>query len=381
MKKPAVFFAILILMAGLGYGVVRLFMIRFAQGDVYPAYSTLRADGVGAKALHDSLAELMPVERNYRRLSELHPEGRNSTIFLLGASQGFEEDPDSADLQRLAQEGDRIVLAFEPYQEKPFEAWPTPEKTPKESGTNASDEKSDEKKAAELRKLWGVNIAYSTKLPESAKTEIAGLEPELSWHTKLYFDKLNPAWRTLYSCAGKPVIIERTFGDGSIALVADAYFSSNEALSKERAPGLISALAGNSGRVIFDETHLGVSEHPGVVSLMRKYELHSVVIALMLVAALFVWRNAVAFVPRRQEEFAGGEIVQGFDAAAAFVSLLRRNIPFDKLVETCLVEWKRSFGHRVKPTTVARVEALAVPGAKQPVQTFQMIMQILNEKK
>jgi len=36
--------------------MVRLFSLRYARGDSYPPYSTLRADPAGAKALADALA-------------------------------------------------------------------------------------------------------------------------------------------------------------------------------------------------------------------------------------------------------------------------------------------------------------------------------------
>ena len=399
MKKLIVFLSLLILAASLCYGVIRLFAIRLAQGDVYPAYSTLRTDGVGSKALHDSLAELMPVERNYSPLSQLHfPEG-GPAIFMLGVSRGFEEGTDTIALQALAREGGRVVVAFLPYQDQPHEEEtppvlkkkpePSPAKKDPKDSKDAKDSKESkdkdsadekDKEPADEHPEWGVKTAYSNRTAGYAKTGITGLEPELSWHSTMCFDHLDPAWHTLYTNAGKPVVIERTYGKGSVVFVADAYFSSNEALSKERAPGLISALVGNAGRVVFDETHLGVSEHPGVASLAWKYRLQGVVLALAFVAALFVWRNAVSFVPPEEGDDVRGDIVQGAGAAAGFVSLLRRNIPYDKLIGTCLAEWKRSFGHRAKPAILSQVETLAANGVKQPVQAFQMITQILNEK-
>jgi len=403
-RKPAIYFFVLLLVAGLGYGLARLFIVRFAQGDVYPIYSTLRADGLGSKALYDSLAELTHAQRNYTPLAQFRPEPDDAAIFMLGLREWFEDENDSDDLDRLARNGNRLVLAFVPYESKPFEPWSAPTSTPaekdkKDSGNKPgkkekkdSDKESEQPKNIDLGKLWGMKVAYADKIPAKATTDIPGLEPALVWHTVLYFDKLGPEWRVLYKAGGKPVIVERVLGQGSIVLAADAYFSSNEALGNarlnrspgdpddDRATGLISTLVGNKRTVIFDETHLGVSENPGVSTLVRKYQLQNVVYALAVVAALFVWRNAIAFVPRR-EDAVRDDTVPGFDAAAAFVSLLRRNIPFDKLVQTCVAEWKRSFGHRTKAATVARVEALAAPGAKAPVETFRTITQILNEKR
>ena len=56
-----------------GWGIVHLFELRFAGGDVYPAYSTLRRDPLGAAIYHDALAALpgLSVERNLRPLASL----------------------------------------------------------------------------------------------------------------------------------------------------------------------------------------------------------------------------------------------------------------------------------------------------------------------
>ena len=60
-------------LAFFGWGIVHLFELRFAGGDVYPAYSTLRKDPLGAAAFHDALAALpgLNVERNLRPLATL----------------------------------------------------------------------------------------------------------------------------------------------------------------------------------------------------------------------------------------------------------------------------------------------------------------------
>ena len=54
-------------------GVVHLFQLRFSVGDVYPPYSTLRADPLGAEVFFDALAGQpgLGVERNLRPLDLL----------------------------------------------------------------------------------------------------------------------------------------------------------------------------------------------------------------------------------------------------------------------------------------------------------------------
>ena len=44
----------LLLAGGLVYGIAHLFALRYEKGDVYPPYSTLRADPLGAKGLYDA---------------------------------------------------------------------------------------------------------------------------------------------------------------------------------------------------------------------------------------------------------------------------------------------------------------------------------------
>ena len=50
------------------------------------------------------------------------------------------------------------------------------------------------------------------------------LEPELSWHSALYFAELKPKRRTVYTSEAQPVLIKRRYGDGSIVLAADSLF-------------------------------------------------------------------------------------------------------------------------------------------------------------
>ncbi len=39
-------------------GLIQLILLRFESGDVYPPYSSLRADPLGCKALYESLGRV-----------------------------------------------------------------------------------------------------------------------------------------------------------------------------------------------------------------------------------------------------------------------------------------------------------------------------------
>jgi len=191
-----------------------------------------------------------------------------------------------------------------------------------------------------------------------AAPEAHDVEPELSWHGALYFKDLTATWRTLYTCEGKPVIIERLFGDGTIVLAADSYFLSNEALLRERHPRLLAWLLGPPRTVVFDEEHHGITEQANLVSLVGKYRLHGVLAGLLVISALVLWKWGMPLVPKRPDERAATAEVRGKDAEAGFINLLRRSIPPARLVEVCVEEWEKNAGRQATEAERTHVRAV-----------------------
>src|ERR1035438_4391593 len=104
-------FLIVLLAALFTYGLIQVFSIRFATGDVYPAYSSLRASPDGAKLLYDSLARTpaLTVTRNYFPPEYL--DASHATIFFLALNAGeLAAQPES--YERLANRGNRVVAAL-----------------------------------------------------------------------------------------------------------------------------------------------------------------------------------------------------------------------------------------------------------------------------
>jgi len=143
-------------------------------------------------------------------------------------------------------------------------------------------------------------------------------------------------------------------------------------------------LAGAEREVVFNEGHLGVSVSPGIMTLVRQYRLHWCLAALGVVAALFVWRNAVSLAPRR--EAPAREESRGQDSTAGLVNLLRRSIPAGQVLAVGFEEWQRS-RPAVKPDKLRRVreeverEAARPPLQRDPVQAYGRICAILAERK
>ena len=211
------------------------------------------------------------------------------------------------------------------------------------------------------------------------KTDLP-LPETLAWHSATVLTNLANSWRTIYARGTDPVVVERKFGPGSVVLATDSYFLSNEALRKERHADLLAWLVGPARKIVFDEAHFGIVDTAGVASLIRKYRLHGLAAGLLLLAGLFLWQNAVRFVPPSPEERAP-DYVPGKDAAAGFVNLLRRNISPRDVLQTCFVQWQKSFTHGAGPSAARIVQAQAVLDAenalphrqRDPIRAYQQI--------
>lgn len=415
MKKLPIIF-LFVLLAVFLFGLTRLFQLRFETGDIYPEYSSLRADPLGAKALYESLDNLLDVHRNYRPFSKLG-EGTGTTLFYLGSQASYMVDArsdlrlpseDWDHLEDFVRGGGRLVISLFPIFQKPstnrFRPTPAPAPgkgkrpsvTPKR-GPGGNDEDLEDIRTVSIRDRWGLQYNYDELAKDEnhvykpvlvAKVEPAPELPErLACHTALFFDNLTNSWRVIYARKqGRAVMIERDFGAGAIVLAADSFPLSNEALWKERAPGLLTWLVGHSQHVVFDETHFGVEESSGVTALARKYRLHGLLIGLLLLAGLFVWKNATHFVPPCASDTSPGqqELLTGKDSAAGFVNLLRRNLPSRELLAICLAEWKKSCG-REQPRakleqmqTIIDAENAKPPNERDPVHTYRALSRILS---
>src|SRR5215216_4997459 len=111
MKRSALIVS-LVAMAGFILGIVQLFNLRFEAGDVYPKYSSFRADPLGSKALYESLESLLPTSRHVERWSRLR-DGRETTLLYLGADPEELKFPRHQwqGLETFVSSGGRLVIS------------------------------------------------------------------------------------------------------------------------------------------------------------------------------------------------------------------------------------------------------------------------------
>ncbi|MCP4625116.1 MAG: hypothetical protein GY850_16550 [bacterium] len=381
---------LILLLVALLIGLIHLFMLRFQAGDIYPAYSSLRSDPLGTRIFYDSLGKFddIDLQRNYRLLHSLKSRA-DTAFFYLGAQipvSDWMPKKTSRDLDRLTQSGGRLIISYLPVNKKtdpkscpdntndgddgpqgPTECDSrdqnqAPQPDPVTISQPAPDDSKDRpekqdgpgKSMVSIKEHWGFGFAYKNHQPLKGKDkkhlvfEARSSRPDLpaviSWHTNLYFELFDDSWQTLYTVDDNPVIIERPMGRGTIVLCADSYFVSNEALRSERHPQLLVWLLGGHSNIMFDESHFGIHKSPGIAGLLRHYRFHWFIGALVLVALLFVWQNAIYFVPPLEDDTSNGAgIVSEKDYAQGLIALLRSNIKSQKILPVCGREWERTF--------------------------------------
>lgn len=407
MKSRLPVFLAVLCVAAFVFGSVELFQLRFEAGDVYPPYSSLRADPLGTMAFYESLQRLpgLRVERDFRP-TNLLPEAKDAVYLHLAAStwewrwlpvEQFKE------IETFLRRGGRLVVTFSPETSQPFrfltpmgdedDLKPTKPAKPgprQEKGKEASPARKKKKQSmrpggeedrfgsASLKERWGVEFGFE-KLPQGkgdvyepvlvTNRSARPLPDKLDWHSGAVFTHVAEPWRIVYARGTNAVVIEREFGDGSVVLATDSFFLSNEALRKDRHADLLAWLVGSGRSVVFDEAHFGILEGQGVATLIRKYRLHGCAAGLLMLALLFIWKNTVSFVPA-QPEARQQEFVAGKAAAAGFVNLLRRNIRARDLLGVCHQEWRKSVAgnQRFSPERVRQVQAVLDAESTRPVR-------------
>ncbi len=348
----------LVMAAGFVYGLWRLYDLRFSAGDVYPAYSSLRADPLGAMAFYESVAQLpnFAAARNFLPIPSM-PKQRATVLFLGVDPFTFHFSPEDRlkEYETLARGGARVVIAMEPVR-----------RADEPKKTEELDQKKEHTEPAVIEKRWGVTFGYVTRPASEPPEEVFG-RPKL---TALYFRYKGQ----------RLAKVELPFEAGSVVLLANSYPMSNEALAGDRDTKFLAETLGANRLVMFDEHHLGLSDEGGVATLARKYRLEGVALALLAVLGLFIWKNSTSFLPPRPAHVEQ-ESVAAKDVSSGLANLLRRNVSKKTLMTTCLEQWEKSQhgGRFYSLNKLQRVRA-AVERGDEATETYRKVAGILAER-
>jgi hypothetical protein len=341
------------------WGLVRLYDLRLLAGDIYPPYSSLRSDPLGAKVLFESLTELSgyTVERNFRAPEDFH--GNTATMLWLGEDPFtfvLHSEQELKEFEDLAARGMHVVIALAPVK-------------------RVSSVAQMEVKGAAIEKRWGVTFTYLKKSVTTSDDN----EGPLPRRTALVMSSGGVA----------TPMVEKQFGKGSVIIADSAYPLSNEALATERNTELVSHILGinrpgTNRTIIFDEHHLGLSENASIAMLARKYRLVGLAVGLLLLAVLFIWRNSSPLLPQRRPATVDGvPLAEGRGSASALQHLLRRNVAESDLIATCLNEWEKSGrdGRLYSQEKLAIIRQLATPKVKtSAVEVYRTMQSVISHR-
>jgi Domain of unknown function (DUF4350) len=385
-------------------GLTQLFLLRFKVGDVYPAYSSLRADPLGVRVLFDSLDRIgkHAPRRNFRPPDQvaLTPQ---TTLLVCGldSSGSFLRDKRVHGLMdHVAASGGRLVLTFSTrLGKKRNKNTETEEKDVEDPGSQPSDAKKDHVdasgKAQEDKWLGAPSLGFEFEhfrqavgddTASSVDTHNRSRPLTIPWRTTLYFDLKDKAWQVLYSWQQEAVVVQRPWGRGMVVMSADSYLFSNEALRNQRSAALLACILVPGHTVIFDEFHLGLARRPGIATLARQYRLQGVFGALLVVVALLGWHQAAVFVPSLQGQGESSGPAIGRDTGQGVVDLARRHIQPAELLGVCFDAWLPNRDKRVPENLVAQVRAIVQAAAESPRQTdpvkiYRRICELLKQGK
>ncbi|MEA3146674.1 MAG: hypothetical protein QOI53_2203 [Verrucomicrobiota bacterium] len=353
----------------------QMFRIRLETGDSYPEYSTYRADPKGLKAFYESLQATDQIQVSRRlQTSKILPSGENQLLVVAGlrADQQIVSDEDSLLFDHWLATGGRLLIALGPEPSQLLKTSPSSRTIQEDKGNSSSIP------WRIFIRRWGAQIAPLSDISSATATStLFGLIPR--WLGRNFFDRLTPEWKVIAGQGGKDVIVERAFGRGSIVLLADSYPLSNEALATDRNTGFLLWLIDNRRGVLFDETHLGLTEHPGIMTLANRFGLQGTLFSVVAVLLLFIWKCQYALIPRAKLD-RNSLIVSGNSSDQAFLNLLPRAVPSRDLLKVCISTWLKTA--RPTPAQLAILEEFrSDTGPVKPIlERYNRLTALLNEK-
>jgi hypothetical protein len=346
---------------------VQLFKVRAEVNGVYPEYSSFRADPKGYRILFETLSRFssIHVERSVQPLNEV-PSGNGKILVVAGLLPTKGPAEETKLLNDWMTNGGTLVVAFS---SRLFDS----------NEENRSDAAPAESKwlRGEVTKIesWGIQIFWS-KQSLTAQLQSNLFADQSSWAGHLYIQPTKSGWQVLARARDLPVALQREFGAGKLIVLADSYPLSNIALAARRNAALVSWLFPEHSTVIFEETHFGIVDHPGIIGLARRYGLDGAFVAVLGLAVLYLWASRYSLRPVRRVRADSEPAVRGAGGNEIFTNLLRRTFPATDLCAICLQIWKQKGPtNQVKQ---ARLQNLinSLPPTTSQVERYNQIVKL-----
>jgi len=346
---------------------IQMFKVRAEVNGAYPEYSSFRADPKGYRILFETLSRIpsIKVERSVQPLREV-PSGNGKILVVAGLLPGGWPAEEIKLLNDWMTNGGTLLVAFNSRQ---FDSREETQKDPVSPESKRVHGEVDKVESWEIRIFWSKQ-SLATQLQSNLFAD------QSSWAGHLYIEPTKSHWDVLAKARDLPVVLQRRFGAGKLILLADSYPLSNIALAAHRNTALVSWLFPEHSTVIFDETHFGIVDHPGVIGLARRYGLDGAFVVVLGLALLYLWASRYSLRPVRRVRADTESAVRGAGGNEIFTNLLRRTLPTTDLCAVCLQIWKsKGPSNQIKQ---ARLENLmnSLPPTTSQVERYNQIVKL-----
>lgn len=365
-----VFLAILIICVA-SFALLQVFKLRNDFGENQRLYSTYRTDPSGCSLLFEMLRDLNPqsaIQNVYNlKLGDFDPA--QDTFVLLGKDHRVYQDRDNGSfyhpeeeyLTDRLEEGAELILAlFNPRQTALPELEEDEEEEAKEEAAENKEEANpdkdkDEEEVDLLKGLWWVDA--KEKQPPFYRAPVV-LDPS----PRRFRLAVDETWEVVRKDKqGFPYVVRKSYGTGSVNVMASNYYLSNEAILGNEPLEIINLLFPKGRRYVFEEG-LGFSyaRNQGIMKLLLGMGLGPAIALLGVTLILFIWKlfRPLVTYPNNQRELAL-EITTSNDQALQ--SLLCKHLSPKEVLGHCVEEAKQlqKFGQHKKNITLKHPQEMS----------------------
>ncbi|MFH0925306.1 MAG: DUF4350 domain-containing protein [bacterium] len=340
MNKRISIAIITLLLLFLGFSAYKVLEKRFTKGDIYPLYSSLRHDPIGTSILFQTLTKIgytVDTLTDEKLSEDINPQ--DTILFILTPSFDISEDS-KKDIVNFIQNGGRVFLTVTDSRTNSLmDHFDT--KINYETSMSKKDTKENEDSS-----LFAIpnnkQQATCNKQPTSSgKGSLFNFLEDLTIinnHLSLTCDWPNAL--TVYSNGNDDIILLLKHGKGDIVISSEAFFISNESLSKKPPLLFLKWLLNQKNNVIIDEYHHGLYCQRGISFLLKKYHLYWFMLYLIIIFILYLWHILPGFLPPLPP-LIRKDGKQGQSSLKGYAYLLSKTIPKEGLLEICWKQWAK----------------------------------------
>jgi len=326
--------------AGFLMGLAWVFRFQFQAGGSYPQGSSLRADPKGTMILFESLQRQPGLEvlRSYDPPDRFRFPSEGTVLVLLNAHSRALRS--RALRQWVAQGGRVIVSPGDPLDEAELEQ-------EEEGETLVIEQESTElvplaeSPVAQAEALAGFPKQWETASYEGTSETAPA---DIQWRKSAVLR--NVEGEVLYSVPMGPVVMRIAEGAGDWILLSHPGLFLNRSQYEARETAWIAWLIGDAERVAFEESHFGIQQPRGVMTLIRDAGLDVLLWAMLLPLGLAFWRGFSPLLPAVPED--QETVTTPLSRLEGYRDLLARHLPASRILSHAVEEWKRDLPDRTK---------------------------------